>query len=119
MPRTQTVTSMPGERRSACTPETSCRSVPEPQSADVATRSGDGRFLTIKGPPGVGKTLLALHLAARMAVTYGNKVVFVDLSDCNSSGDVERQISSRMGLMCDRGASLAEVLENRVGSERL
>ena len=41
---------------------------------------GDVRLVTLIGPPGVGKTRLAAHIAAQMAGSFAHGTLFVDLT---------------------------------------
>lgn len=53
------------------------------RDAEVAALSeliAHERLVTICGPPGVGKTRLALEVAAKMTAQFANGVVFIDLS---------------------------------------
>ena len=53
---------------------------------------GDGRLLTIAGPPGVGKSRLARELA-RAALNCA----ICDLTTCRSAADVERAVQGALG----------------------
>lgn len=49
------------------------------RAADLL-RAGHGRLLTLLGPPGVGKSRLALEIAARVGATFADGVAFVALA---------------------------------------
>ena len=78
----------------------------------------NARFVTLKGAPGAGKTLLALHLAARLMSTFNNRVAFIDLTECTTAGDVERRIAACMDVAPDTPISW-KCSRHSVGSERV
>jgi predicted ATPase/DNA-binding NarL/FixJ family response regulator len=71
----------------------------------------DVRLLTLTGPPGVGKTRLAMDLAARMVCEFDDGVRFVDLSPISDPRLVVGAISRQLGLRDLGRRAPAEVLE--------
>lgn len=53
-----------------------------------------GRLVTLKGPPGIGKTQLALQVAANLREDYPDGTVFFDLTDQKSPIDVWKVLAS-------------------------
>jgi len=59
------------------------------------------RLITLTGPPGVGKTRLALEIAARTGPEFGGGTVFVDLSSIADPALVPYAISHAAGIAGD------------------
>ncbi|WP_327582237.1 helix-turn-helix domain-containing protein [Nonomuraea sp. NBC_00507] len=61
-------------------------------------RHGETRLLTLTGPGGVGKTRLALEVAARLASDYPDGVIFADLAPLSDPDLVMAAIARRFGV---------------------
>jgi non-specific serine/threonine protein kinase len=77
----------------------------------------DMPLVTLVGPPGAGKTTLALMTGAAVASEFRDGVWFVDLSATRDTGQVARAIAATLGVADDAveedlAASLQRVLRN-------
>ena len=59
---------------------------------------GDARLLTLTGPGGVGKTQLALHVAAELRTRFGDGAIFVSLTAVADADLVLTAIVQAVGL---------------------
>ncbi len=59
---------------------------------------GDARLLTLTGPGGVGKTQLALHVAAELRTRFGDGAIFVSLTAVTEADLVLTAIVQAVGL---------------------
>lgn len=88
------------------------------QVADLLT-SPDVRVVTLVGPGGIGKTRLALHIAASLESAWPDGVAFVDLSAIRSADLVIPAIGSALGIRQDQEYSPLEALRNVLRSRQL
>jgi predicted ATPase/DNA-binding XRE family transcriptional regulator len=57
------------------------------------------RLLTVLGPPGVGKTSIALHVAEKISHHFANGVVFVNLAPITEPARALHTIAETLGLL--------------------
>jgi predicted ATPase/DNA-binding CsgD family transcriptional regulator len=68
-------------------------------------------LLTLVGPPGTGKTRLALQIACDLADTFQHGVYFVSLAPIHDAAHVTNAIASALGINESRGRPLIETLK--------
>jgi len=76
------------------------------------------RLLTISGPPGIGKTRLALAAVERLEPIYPNGVVRVDLDSISDGGLVANSLLTALGLAEKPASSVASDLIEFLKSKR-
>jgi predicted ATPase/DNA-binding NarL/FixJ family response regulator len=102
------------------------RSLPEPSSpllgrerelaavTDILGR-GAARLVTLTGPGGVGKTRLALRVAADFGADLPGGADFVPLAQVRNPGLVAAAVARRLGVNDDGARSLVEALTSELG----
>ena len=76
-----------------------------PQMADVEKLLADNRLVTLTGAGGVGKTRLALEIAARLAPEFRDGVWYVDLAPITDPELVPVAVARALGLPDQPGRS--------------
>jgi predicted ATPase/DNA-binding CsgD family transcriptional regulator len=77
------------------------------------------RLITLTGPGGVGKTRLAVEVAAAAAEEFPDGVLFVDLVNSGGSGCVECAVAESLGISSSETESLAAALAGYLRPRRL
>jgi predicted ATPase/DNA-binding CsgD family transcriptional regulator len=82
----------------------------EREVSEVCRIAGTARALTLCGAGGIGKTRLAIHVAARLAAEYPDGAWFVDLADVQHNELVSSRIATVTGVVEEPGRSLTSTL---------
>ena len=81
-----------------------------PQMADVEKMLADNRLVTLTGAGGVGKTRLALEIAARLAPEFRDGVWYADLAPITDPELVPVAVARALGLPDQPGRSTMDTL---------
>jgi non-specific serine/threonine protein kinase len=87
--------------------------------SEVKALLTNSRLVTIVGTGGVGKTRLAVQLAAELLDTYVEGVWFADLATIAGEGSVVTEIASALGVKSPGFAALLEHVVARLRHKRL
>jgi predicted ATPase/class 3 adenylate cyclase len=93
----------------------------ERQLRDVCALLGsdDVRLLTLTGPPGTGKTRLALQAAASLLAGFRDGVFFVPLASISDPALVVQAVAQSLGVTEAGGRGLREALEEYLRDRQL
>jgi predicted ATPase/DNA-binding NarL/FixJ family response regulator len=75
------------------------------------------RLVTLTGPPGIGKTRLAVECASAYAERSGSAAVFVDLAPVRDHALVMAELAQAVGVEPRSGADLTDQLAAALGNE--
>jgi predicted ATPase/class 3 adenylate cyclase len=81
--------------------------------------SDDVRLLTLTGPPGTGKTRLALQAAASLLAGFRDGVFFVPLASVSDPALVVQAVAQSLGVTEAGGRGLLEALEEYLRDRQL
>lgn len=92
----------------------------EQEVADVQAllRQDSARLITLLGPPGVGKTRLALQVAEEMGLEFGANRFFVDLAAINDPELVPVAIARSLGFDGEQGRAASLIRLQRELKEK-
>jgi predicted ATPase/class 3 adenylate cyclase len=87
--------------------------------ADIRRRLSTGRIVTITGPGGVGKTRLALQLAADVIQDFGDGVFFVALAPIANGDLVVHALASALAIAELPNEPLETTVVRHIGSKKM
>jgi predicted ATPase/class 3 adenylate cyclase/DNA-binding CsgD family transcriptional regulator len=91
----------------------------ETEMNDVRQILADNRFVTLTGAGGVGKTRLAVQVAAQISGEFGDRVWYVDLAPITDPDLVPVAVIRALGLPDQLGRSTMETLLRFIGDRRM
>lgn len=77
------------------------------------------RLVTLAGPPGVGKTRLAVSLASAVKDSFAAGIAYVDLAYTNQAADVIAIIAQSLGLKDVPNLPIHQTLQNHMRSKQM
>ncbi|MCU0492534.1 MAG: tetratricopeptide repeat protein [Chloroflexaceae bacterium] len=77
------------------------------------------RLVTLVGPPGIGKTRLALHVAASVQSSFADGVAFVELAAVQQADGVLPAIAQSLGLKLSDSRRAQQALAALLGNKQL
>ncbi|MBN1450367.1 MAG: tetratricopeptide repeat protein [Anaerolineales bacterium] len=90
------------------------------ETAQLRILLGESRLVTLTGPPGTGKTRLALEVASVMLPYYRDGVFWVPLAPVNDPRLVLNSIAQHVGEMTESsGKSLLETVQDKLRDKSL
>lgn len=90
----------------------------EPEAAELHALLEREAFVTLVGPGGVGKTHLALEVAAAWSAVRGIEMVRIDLAGCPGGATLESAVLGALGLPGGPAAGQADVVR-AIGGQRV
>src|SRR6202035_3096993 len=87
--------------------------------AELGMLLTDVRALTLCGPGGIGKTRLALRLAAELAADFPDGTWLAELADLRDPELVPGGVPATLGILEEPARSLTETLNDALRSRRL
>jgi predicted ATPase/DNA-binding CsgD family transcriptional regulator len=82
-------------------------------------RQDDVRLLTLIGPPGIGKTRLAIRAAAELLPDFADGVNFVNLAPVTDPALVSSTVAQTLGVKETQGCSLLQSLQTHLQNKRM
>ncbi|MGW8554625.1 ATP-binding protein [Streptomyces tubercidicus] len=89
------------------------------QVTDAKRLLATSRLLTLTGPGGVGKTRLALHVAAAMRRTFRDGVRFIELAELRDSGLFAHTVAAQLGLHDQPSCTTIDIIIDYLRSHEL
>jgi len=87
--------------------------------AQLANRLAQGRFVTLVGPGGIGKTTAAIATADHLRAAYPHGIRYVDLASVADPALIPGTVASAFGLAIASGDPLRGVVEHLKSKELL
>jgi predicted ATPase/DNA-binding CsgD family transcriptional regulator len=75
------------------------------------------RLVSITGPPGIGKTRLALQVARALQDAQMDAVALAELAPVGEPGLVEHSVAAALGVQEHRGRALSEAIAEQVANQ--